>query len=127
MPFPLLINIFMNCHYRYCGKMITWGRPDRKYCNKNCKSKEIAISKELVSLNRKSFKSRNFIKKSNTIHNFKYNYELVVYENCRTKVKIVCPIHGVFEQTPNAHLYSKNGCERCAREAKRKQRSENLI
>ena len=46
----------MNCNYRYCNKEIVWGRPDRKFCNKNCKSKENAISKELKALNRRSKK-----------------------------------------------------------------------
>jgi hypothetical protein len=110
----------MNCNYRYCGKEITYGRPDRRFCNKNCKSKEKAIIKEFNALNRKAKKSRNFILRSIEKHNGKYNYDLVLYENCRTKVKIVCPIHGEFEQTPDAHLYSGSGCEKCAREARRK-------
>ena len=109
----------MNCNYRYCGKEITYGRPDRRFCNKNCKSKEKAIIKEFNALNRKA-KKRNFILRSIEKHNGKYNYDLVLYENCRTKVKIVCPIHGEFEQTPDAHLYSGSGCEKCAREARRK-------
>jgi hypothetical protein len=29
--------------------------------------------------------------------------------------------NGEFEQTPNAHLYSGSGCEKCAREARRKE------
>ena len=44
----------MNCNYRYCGKEIKYGRPDRKFCNKNCKSKERAIEKEFNALNRKN-------------------------------------------------------------------------
>ena len=111
----------MNCNYRYCGKEITWGRPDRKFCNKNCKSKERAIEKELKSLNRRSKKGKDFIIKSTEVHCGKYNYDLVLYENCRTKVKIICPQHDEFEQTPDAHLYSGRGCEKCAREARRKQ------
>ena len=47
----------MNCNYRYCEKEILWGRPDRKFCNKNCKSKENAIHKELKSLKRRNKKS----------------------------------------------------------------------
>lgn len=109
----------MECNYRYCGKEITWGRPDRRFCNKNCKSKENAISKELKSLKRKSKKSKDFVEKSIIKHDGKYNYDLVVYENCRTKVTIICPVHGEFEQTPNAHLYAGSGCEKCAREARR--------
>jgi hypothetical protein len=110
----------MNCNYRYCGKEIKYGRPDRRFCNKNCKSKEKAISRELSALKRKSKKSRDFINRSKEKHKEKYNYDLVLYENCRTKVKIICPIHGEFEQTPDAHLYSGRGCEKCAREARRK-------
>jgi hypothetical protein len=110
----------MNCNYRYCGKEIKYGRPDRKFCNKNCKSKEKSIEKEFNALNRKNKKSKDFILRSRIKHNNKYNYDLVLYENCRTKVKIICPVHGVFEQTPDAHLYSGSGCEKCAREARRK-------
>ena len=111
----------MKCNYRYCGKEITWGRPDRKFCNKNCKSKENAISKELKSLKRKSKKSKDFVEKSIIKHSGRYNYDLVIYENCRSKVTIICPVHGEFEQTPNAHLYAGSGCEKCARESRRNQ------
>jgi hypothetical protein len=117
----------MKCNYRYCRKEITWGRPDRKFCNKNCKSKERSIEKELKSLNRRSKKGKDFIVKSEELHGYKYSYELVLYENCRTKVQIICPIHGVFEQTPDAHLYSGRGCEKCAREARRKQNDEEIL
>ena len=48
-----------------------------------------------------------FIQKSNEIHNNKYDYSLVEYQNMKTKVKIICPIHGQFEQEPKHHL---NGC-----------------
>lgn len=53
----------------------------------------------------------NFIEKSNIKHNNKFDYSLVEYVNSRTKVKIICPIHGIFEQTPDAH--SRNGCYLC--------------
>ena len=49
----------------------------------------------------------NFIQKSQLVHNNKYDYSKVEYVNAITKVCIVCPIHGEFWQTPNAHL---NGC-----------------
>lgn len=116
----------MLCNYRYCEKEIKWGRPDRKFCNKNCKSKEKAIQKELKSLQRRNKMSKEFVKKSNIIHNFKYNYDLVIYENCRIKVIIICPVHGEFRQTPNAHLYSGSGCEKCARESRRKDNNNQL-
>ena len=44
-------------------------------------------------------------------HNNKYDYSLVEYVNAKTKVKIICPIHGIFEQIPDSH--KKYGCKEC--------------
>lgn len=54
-----------------------------------------------------------FIARSNIIHNNKYDYSKVVYVNSLTKVKIICPEHGVFEQIPGNHNY--NGCPKCGK------------
>ena len=54
----------------------------------------------------------SFISKSKLIHGDKYDYVLVNYKHSKNKVKISCPIHGEFEQTPNAHLRG-NGCPNC--------------
>ncbi|MCK9416166.1 hypothetical protein M0Q97_05860 [Candidatus Dojkabacteria bacterium] len=53
-----------------------------------------------------------FINKATGIHGNKYDYSLVNYVNLRTKVKIICPIHGEFEQTPDKH-FRKRGCQKC--------------
>lgn len=50
----------------------------------------------------------NFIKKSNIIHNNKYDYSKVEYLNARTPVKIICPVHGEFSQLPYNHSLGKN-------------------
>jgi len=50
-----------------------------------------------------------FIKRSNNIHADKYNYSKSIYKNMKTKVIIICPIHGEFNQTPDSHL-SGQGC-----------------
>lgn len=55
-----------------------------------------------------------FIEKAREIHEGKYDYSKVVYKNAGTKVTIICPTHGEFEQTPNSHL-SGNGCIFCGR------------
>jgi len=57
-------------------------------------------------------KLTEFTQKANQIHNNKYNYSKVVYINSRTKVCIICPIHGEFYQTPHSHLFG-NGCKQC--------------
>lgn len=53
-----------------------------------------------------------FIQKARKVHNNKYDYSKVNYINTRTKVTIICPDHGEFQQTPNGHL-SYNGCYKC--------------
>ena len=58
-----------------------------------------------------------FIQKSKEIHNNKYDYSLVNYKNTNTKVKIICPDHGVFEQIPKVH-YKGHGCSICSNNKK---------
>jgi len=57
-------------------------------------------------------KSINYVEKFNKIHNNKYDYSLSKYINNKTKIKIICPIHGIFEQRPDSHIQGK-GCPKC--------------
>lgn len=59
-----------------------------------------------------------FIKESRKVHGNKYNYRKVNYINTKTKVCIICPIHGEFWQTPSNHIKGK-GCSLCAGNAKK--------
>lgn len=54
-----------------------------------------------------------FLERAKQKYNDKYDYSLVEYKNAKTKVKIKCPIHGVFEQIPDNHLNKKCGCGLC--------------
>jgi hypothetical protein len=54
----------------------------------------------------------DFIERSIKKHGIKYDYSLVEYVNCRTKIEIICKIHGKFYQTPSAHLRG-DGCSKC--------------
>lgn len=63
----------------------------------------------------KKCNATEFINKARQLHGMKYDYTEVEYVNSRTKVKIICPKHGVFEQLPSSHLQG-NGCPKCARE-----------
>jgi hypothetical protein len=56
--------------------------------------------------------TEDFINRATEIHNNKYCYDLVEYKNTKTGVKIICPIHGEFKQTPLHHLSGK-GCMSC--------------
>ena len=53
-----------------------------------------------------------FIEKAKKVHGEKYDYSHVNYINTLTKVKIICPEHGEFVQTPNNHLQGR-GCRKC--------------
>lgn len=59
-----------------------------------------------------SMTTDNFLKKSLKIHENKYDYSLVNYFNQKQKIKIICKIHGVFEQLPHNHLKGY-GCPKC--------------
>lgn len=54
----------------------------------------------------------DFIKKAIVIHNNNYDYSLVKYKHSKECIKIICPIHGEFEQTPNLHLRGSS-CPKC--------------
>lgn len=57
--------------------------------------------------------TEEFVTKAKEIHSNKYNYSKVKYVNGRTKIKIICPIHGEFIQNAGSHLEGK-GCQDCA-------------
>lgn len=46
------------------------------------------------------------------LHNNKYKYIRNSFVNLKAKMKIICPIHGEFEQAPHSHL-NGHGCEKC--------------
>jgi len=58
------------------------------------------------------YDTKSFIKKANEKQGFKYDYSLVNYINIITKIKIICPEHGEFEQKPTKHL-NNHGCPDC--------------
>lgn len=53
------------------------------------------------------------IAKAKEIHGDRYDYSLVDYVNTKTTVKIICKVHGIFEQKMNSHLLG-SGCKYCA-------------
>ena len=60
----------------------------------------------------KNVTTEEFIEKAKLVHGDKYDYSLVEYVGSKKKVKIICSIHGVFEQMPNNHLSGSN-CLKC--------------
>jgi hypothetical protein len=64
------------------------------------------------SKRKKSKTTKNFINQANVVHNNFYDYSLTKYKNYLTKVKIICPIHGEFDEQPQEHI-SGSGCKKC--------------
>lgn len=62
----------------------------------------------------KKSNKQKFEKRSNKIHNFKYDYSKVKYISKFDKVEIVCLHHGSFWQLPSHHIAGA-GCPVCAR------------
>lgn len=60
----------------------------------------------------KRLTTNEVIEQFKKVHRDKYDYSLVEYKTCQEKVKIICPIHGIFEQTPLEHKQGNN-CPKC--------------
>lgn len=58
-----------------------------------------------------------------TEHGDYYDYSKVEFVNSHQKVKIICPMHGGFEQTPAIHLRG-GGCPECGHARRNRKRSD---
>jgi len=61
--------------------------------------------------------NEEFIKSAKLIHNNKYDYSKTKYIKSQKYIEIICPIHGIFKQTPNSHLIG-HGCPKCGKSLK---------
>lgn len=66
-----------------------------------------------------------FIKEANLKWNNLYDYSITEYVSKETKIKYICPEHGVQEQKPYLHI--KNGCQYCAGRGTSKYTNETFI
>jgi hypothetical protein len=66
-----------------------------------------------------------FITEAIIIHGNKYDYSLLKYVGNKNKIKIICPIHGMFEQIPTNHLKGC-GCYQCGMISMRKLQQKSL-
>ena len=70
--------------------------------------------------------TKEFIDKARKVHGEKYDYSEVEYICANKKVKIICPEHGEFWQTPNGHLYGR-GCSKCANHSRGEEKVSNFL
>lgn len=55
---------------------------------------------------------KDFITRVRMVHGDKYDYSKTVYKDMRSKIEIVCPVHGLFYQQAQSHLLG-HGCPLC--------------
>ncbi len=67
---------------------------------------------------KRTIKQTDLIKRFDEKHSNKYDYSLVVYTIMKDKITIICPNHGMFEQTPDNHVQGQ-GCPKCGLESAR--------
>lgn len=68
-------------------------------------------------MNKRVINNEVFIQDAIRVHGNKYNYSLINYKNNYSKVKIICPIHGQFEQSYQKHCHLKRGCWECGKKS----------
>lgn len=60
--------------------------------------------------------TEQFIERGKVLHNNKYDYSKIIYVNKLSKLNIICPKHGEFEQVARNHIMDGCGCQKCANE-----------
>src|ERR1700676_2136480 len=115
-----ICNIIISCKSKwYHEKTVNENKP----CQ-SCNMKKIwkltplivkgSKQKDFISPEKTLLKQTDFIKKAKNIHNNFFNYDKVNFITVNNLVEILCPIHGLFLQTPLDHLRTKHSCPNCS-------------
>jgi len=117
--YSILDNYKYNINFIYCLDDIVYSLNDNismkcLKCNNinNKKIKNIIHKNTGCKCNKGLDMKETFINRASKI-NPKYNYDFVNFINSRTKVKIICDNNHIFYQTPDNHIYKKQGCPKC--------------
>lgn len=87
------------------------------YGCKKCSQKKIS-DKQRMGIN-------EFLKKAKDIHGNKYDYSKMYYESNKKKIIIFCNTHKKeFLQSPEKHIYSKQGCRDCGIERRAEKKTK---
>lgn len=108
-------SIFVNTNDKVCiicpihGEF--WQSPRHHFRSNGCYE---CGRKSTSSKNRKSISKKTFIKisKNNQLETYDYSLIPEIIPTGSTKVKIICPEHGVFEQIARFHMKG-TGCNKC--------------
>ena len=85
-------------------------RPANHLSGANC------LDCSIITRGKKRAKSKdNFINECNEKHNYKYDYSITEYTNCKSNIEIIYHKHGIFELIADNHK-RKDGCKKCKKE-----------
>jgi very-short-patch-repair endonuclease/uncharacterized protein YbaR (Trm112 family) len=92
----------------------------------------ISKDKNYISMNSIRNKSQEertkaCIHNAKLVHGDKYDYSKTIYENDKSKLIIICPIHGEFYQSYNDHVVSYHECPECKDKVKLIQKSNEEV
>jgi hypothetical protein len=112
--FDYSLFIYVNAHTKGKIKCLIHGvfdqSPAKHLQGRGCKE---CGKKRSAILRTKTLEE--FIEEASLVHEDKYIYTQSVYKDTLSSIDIVCPNHGVFKQTPDAHLQGR-GCKQCKAE-----------
>lgn len=84
--------------------------PDTHLAGSGCKKCGLVQGKINVTKT-----TEQFITEANMIHNYLYDYSKSIYLHGHKNIDIICSTHGLFDQSPHAHLQGQ-GCHKCGKE-----------
>lgn len=89
-----------------------WQKPSNHLSGRGCGSCAIKYRADKRADTLEDFKIKAVL-----VHGYKYSYPEQEYVNSRSKIRIVCKIHGDFWQKPSNHLIGR-GCPTCGGKTK---------
>ena len=66
-------------------------------------------------MNMKKLTKEQVLRRFREAHGWKYEYDFSTYKNTHKKMRMICPEHGEFWQSPEGHIKSESGCTFCGR------------
>jgi hypothetical protein len=119
--FDFLFNRLNKHKYRRIGKYNGYKMPIKMNCPKHGDFDSSPEKLLLGSFCKSCYKDSRmhtleyFIQRANVIHDNKYDYSKSSYAGFDSRIDIICPKHGVFNQLVKGHLSGK-GCKICVQE-----------
>ena len=104
-----------------CGKRKTRQALEKVYARRR-KPKPPKLSKEENKEKNRQKYLKSFLERAHEKHKDKFIYDEDTFSTTKKKMRIICPTHGEFWQSPKQHLVTE-GCSKCGVELNAKNRT----